>query len=172
MLHLNKQNKQKQIINKLKKNVMKTSTKSIENKEVKNSETFSPVPATPKKRTPAKKEDKPQGDLLKSLAALNISEKTVQKSSATRSIFKKDFNNKKDRTKCRNKFINSIQLYLIFISKDNKEGAEKELALAKEIAKTYYSAEDNFKNYSDYCTENMDEQKKGTIKLFVELLNK
>lgn len=108
--------------------------------------------------------------LLEQLSALNITDK-LKKSSDNRSVFKKEFSNKSDRTKCRTKFLNAISLYLLNVAHNKKELAEKELSKAKEIASMYYVAEDNFKNYSDYCTENMEQQKKDTIKLFIETIN-
>ena len=106
--------------------------------------------------------------ILDKINALNISEKITEKG-GKRSIFKKEFNNKSDRTKCRDKFINYVSLYLLQLKHNKKEDAEKYLNLAKEISNKYYIAESNFQNANDYCTENMQEDKKGIIKLFIEI---
>ena len=106
--------------------------------------------------------------ILDKINALNISDKITEKG-GKRSIFKKEFNNKSDRTKCRDKFINYVSLYLLQLKHNKKEDAEKYLNLAKEIASKYYVAESNFQNANDYCTENMQEEKKEIIKLFIEI---
>lgn len=106
-------------------------------------------------------------DLLNKLSAMNITDK-IKKSSETRSVFKKEFNNKSDRTKCRTKFLNAISLYLLNKAHNKIDLANAELSKAKDIAKQYYVAEDKFLVYSDYCTENLDADKKNAIKLFIE----
>lgn len=107
-------------------------------------------------------------DLLSKMNAIGLTEK-VKQASAQRSVFKKEFNNKSDRTKCRTKFFNAIELCIIFLSKGNKEKAKEEYKKASEIAKMYYSAEDKFNVYSDYCTEN--NEKKESVKLFIETIS-
>src|SRR2546429_515973 len=59
---------------------------------------------------------------LDKLSALGITEKIKEKAS-NKSIFKKEFCNKADRSKCRDKFLNAIQLFLLFSAKQNKEKA-------------------------------------------------
>lgn len=108
-------------------------------------------------------------DLLKSLGALGIS--NAIKSSGGKSIFKKEFNNKQDRTKCRNAFQSTLARMLMFTAHNKKDLADKELISLKEIANKYYIAGDSFKNVSDYCTDNMQADKKGLIKLFIDTLN-
>lgn len=103
--------------------------------------------------------------LLSALNAIGITDKL--KSKGAKSIFKKDFNNKSDRTKCRNSFQNCIGLYLLNVAHNKKELSDKYLKDIKDIANKYYIAEISFANVSDYCTDNMDESKKELIKLFI-----
>jgi hypothetical protein len=105
-------------------------------------------------------------ETLDTLLALNISETTV-KNADRKTIFKKEFNNKKDRTKCRTKFLNAVERFLLFTMHKKQEQALECLADAKSVAKHYYNAEDSFKNYLDYCSENMDEAKKNVLKAFI-----
>lgn len=107
-------------------------------------------------------------DLLNKLSAMNITDK-LKKTSESRSVFKKEFNNKSDRTKCRTKFIGAISMYLLHIAHNKIDLAKKELDVAIELANKYYVAESAFKNYTDYCTENMEQNKKDAIKLFCEM---
>lgn len=109
-------------------------------------------------------------DLLDALSAIGITEKT-KKASNTRSVFKSEFNNKSDRTKCRTKFLSAIEQYLLHFAHNKAELAKKELNNAIEIANKYYSAESAFSDYSQYCTENMEDKKKNTIKLFIQTYN-
>ena len=116
------------------------------------------------------KEVETTNELLNQLNAIGITDQL--KSKGAKSIFKKDFNNKADRTKCRNAFQNSISLYLLHLAKDKKDLADAELIKIKGIAEKYYLAEISFKNVSDYATDNMDANKKGLIELFINQYNK
>lgn len=109
-------------------------------------------------------------EMLDALSALGITEKT-KKASNTRSVFKAEYNNKSDRTKCRTKFLSAIELYLLHTAQNKKDLAEKELKNAVEIANKYYSAESAFANYSQYCTENIEDKKKNVIKFFIQTYN-
>jgi hypothetical protein len=104
---------------------------------------------------------------LAKLTAIGITENAKQNGSK-KSIFHPAFNNKADRTKCRNLMQNAIALFLLHDAKGKSELATEQLARITECAKKYYVASDAFSNYADYCTENMDENKKGAIKLFIE----
>lgn len=104
-------------------------------------------------------------DLLSALNAIGITDKLKAKSG--KSIFKSEFNNKSDRTKCRNAFQNSISLYLLHLAKDKKDLAQAEFVKIKSIADKYYIAESSFKNKADYCTDNMEDNKKELIALFI-----
>lgn len=105
---------------------------------------------------------------INDLLALNISE-NVKKSADRKTIFHKDYNNKADRTKCRTKFIKAVSLYILHLQHNKVEKANECLAEIKEIANKYYVAGDSFKNYLDYCSENMDDNKKEIIKSFVKV---
>lgn len=110
-----------------------------------------------------------QHDMLKALSALGV--KTEILSSGGKSIFKKEFNNKTDRTKCRNAFQSSLQRYLVHTAHNKKDLADKELLVLKGIADKYYLAESAFKNVSDYCTDNMQADKRSLIKMFIDIQN-
>lgn len=110
-------------------------------------------------------------ELLNKLTALSITENLKEKS-AKKSIFKKEFNNKQDRTKCRSMFLNAVQLFLLNTAHNKTELAKEQLNKIVECAKKYYLAEDKFLSASDYYTENLGEDKKGAIKLFIELMQK
>lgn len=109
-------------------------------------------------------------EMLQKLNAIGITESLKEKNSG-KSIFKTEFNNKKDRTQCRTKFINAVGLYLLFTAKGNKDLADKNLIIASEIAEKYYIAETEFKNVSDYASANMEENKREQIKMFIDLLS-
>lgn len=108
-------------------------------------------------------------DLLKNLSALGIADKVIAQGG--KSIFKKDFNNKADRTKCRNAFQSALARMLVHTAHNKKDLADKELINIKAIADKYYLAESTFKNVGDYCTDNMQADKKGLIKLFIDIVN-
>lgn len=120
----------------------------------------------PKQDAPAQDAPKMSKDTLDMLNAINVS-KDIVKSAERKTIFKKEFNNKKDRTKCRTKFINAVELFILQLQKDKMEQALEYLEIVKSTAKHYYNAEDSFNNYLDYCSENMDENKKNVIKAFI-----
>lgn len=126
--------------------------------------------AEKKAKAPAKKKEvaPKANDLLSKMNAIGLTEK-VKQASAQRSVFKKEFNNKSDRTKCRTKFFNALELTIIFLAKGNKDLAKAEYNKAKDLADKYYVAESAFKVYSDYCTEN--NEKKESVKLFIETIN-
>ena len=105
--------------------------------------------------------------MLDALNAIGITDKL--KSLGGKSIFKKEFNNKTDRTKCRNQFQNSISIYLLHVAHNKADLAKVEHAKIVAIADKYYIAESAFKNKSDYCTDNMDENKKELINMFIAL---
>lgn len=104
--------------------------------------------------------------LLSKLNAIGITD--ALKANGAKSIFKKEFSNKAERTKCRTKFLNSISIYLLHIAHDKKELADKELINIRAIANTYYLANDTFANVDDYATNNMEENKRSLIKMFIE----
>lgn len=108
-------------------------------------------------------------ELLQKLNAIGITENLKEKNSG-KSIFKTEFNNKKDRTQCRTKFINAVGLYLLFTAKGNKDLADKNLIIASEIAEKYYVAETKFENVADYASANMEENKREQIKMFIDLI--
>lgn len=104
-------------------------------------------------------------DLLNALNALGISD-TI-KENGSKSIFKKEFNNKADRTKCRNSFQNAIALYLLHLAKNKLDLANDKLNEVKSIASKYYIAECAFKDKAQYCTDNMEDKKKELIAIFI-----
>ena len=108
-------------------------------------------------------------EMLNKLSAIAITEKLNEKNSV-RSIFKKEFNNKKDRTACRTKLHNAIAMYLLHVAHNKVELAAEKLTLAKDIAKKYYVAEDKFTSVADYANANMEENKKEALKLFIETI--
>lgn len=124
------------------------------------------VPAKKLNKAEQKLKDANDALLLK-LNAIGITDKLSAKGG--KSIFKKEFNNKTDRTKCRNSFQNAIALYLMQSAKGKKDVASNHLKDAIAIADKYYIAGATFKNASDYCTDNMQSDKKELIKLFVEM---
>lgn len=123
-----------------------------------------------KAKAPAKKKENApkENKALSVMNAIGLTEK-VKQASAQRSVFKKEFNNKSDRTKCRTKFFNALEQTIIFLAHDKKDLAKEQFLKAKEVANKYYVAESSFKVYSDYCTEN--NEKKGSVKAFIELIN-
>ena len=108
------------------------------------------------------KADKQQ--LIDKINALQISEKV----SANRSIFKKEFNNKNDRTRCRTQFQNAISLFLLNVSKGKNEIADEYLIKAKAIASKYYVAEDKFANATDYYVNGRDARTVELISTFID----
>lgn len=156
---------------------MENLSTTIENAE--NVKNVNVAPA--KKRSPrAKKENAPKEEkkeenvnalskeTLDAMLALNISE-SIKKNADRKSIFKKEFNNKADRTKCRTKFLNAISLFLLHTSHAKADLAIESLQKAREIANIYYVAGSTFTNYLDYCSENMDDNKKNLIKMFCKV---
>lgn len=110
-------------------------------------------------------------DLLNQLTAVGITENVKLKNSKNQ-IFKKDINDKSKRQKVRTMLLNSISLYLLHTAHNKVDLAKESLDKIIDVCKASYLAEDSFKAYNDYCTENMDENKKGAIKLFIEVYNK
>lgn len=108
-------------------------------------------------------------DLLSALSAIGITDSLKEKGG--KSIFKKEFNNKTDRTSCRNKFQNALSVYLLHVAHNKQSLADEKLIEIKSIADKYYIAGASFKNKSDYCTDNMQADKKELISLFIGLQN-
>jgi hypothetical protein len=108
--------------------------------------------------------------MLSDLNAIGITE-TLKTKNEGKSIFKKEFSDKTNRTKCRTKFLNAVQLYLLHVAHNNDVKAKEELSRIKEIAKIYYIAENKFADVADYSSANMDENKRSAIKMFIELQN-
>lgn len=106
--------------------------------------------------------------LLAKINSIGITENLKQKNSG-KSIFKKEFNNKSDRTTCRTKFINAVQMFLLHTARNKKELADAQLKSAKDVADKHYIAGASFKNLSDYASNNMDNNKRESIKMFIEL---
>lgn len=106
--------------------------------------------------------------LLAKINAIGITENLKEKNSG-KSIFKKEFNNKTDRTACRTKFINAVQMFLLQTAHNKLESAQAQMKIASDVADKYYLAGATFKNVSDYASNNMEENKKESIKLFLEL---
>lgn len=106
--------------------------------------------------------------MLSQINALGITDALKEKGTS-KSIFKKDFNNKTDRTSCRTKFLSAISLYLLNVAHNKKDLADKNLSLAKDIAKKYYLAEDKFADVADYASSNMDAQKRSAVAMFIDI---
>lgn len=109
-------------------------------------------------------------EMLQKLNAIGITE-TLKEKNAGKSIFKKEFNNKTDRTSCRTKFINAVQMYLLHCAHNKKELADAQLIIASNVATKYYVAENKFLSASDYYSSNMDENKRSAINMFIEMQN-
>jgi hypothetical protein len=105
-------------------------------------------------------------DLLSALNAIGITDKLKEKGG--KSIFKKEFNNKTDRTSCRNKFQNLISVYLLHIAHNKADLAGQKLIEINAIAQKYYVAEISFTNVEDYASTNMDENKRALVGLFIK----
>jgi len=107
-------------------------------------------------------------EMLAQLNKIGITD-AIKEKGTSKSIFKKEFNNKTDRTSCRTKFINGVQMYLIHLAHNKVELASAKLKEIKDVAKKYYLSEDKFADASDYCSSNMEENKREAIKLFISL---
>lgn len=111
-------------------------------------------------------------DKLAKLAALGITD-NIKESSNKKTIFKAEFNNKADRTKCRNIMFgekSAIGRFLLHDAKGKKEQAEIELNLIIATVKKYYVAEDKFSSAADYATNGMDENKRLYLAEFINVV--
>lgn len=150
---------------------MKKSTSTIAKAKVQNSKSLSLTNApmsTALVLIPKEEKKKLSAEMLDALTALNISE-DIKQNADRKSIFKKEFNNKADRTKCRNKFLNSVSLYLLHVQHNKEDKAIEQLALIKECANHYYIAGETFSKVEDYCSNTMDENKRNLIKMFINI---
>lgn len=123
-------------------------------------------------------------DILKNINALNISNQ-ISVSASKQSIFKKEFQTKNERTKCRNKLIREksimlddkkiityvglIPTYLSNLSENKLEDSEKNLSEIKEICNKYYVAESNFQNVNDYVSSGRDAEILKIFSTFIEV---
>ena len=107
---------------------------------------------------------------LNALTALGITE-SIKEKSAKKTVFKAEFNNKQDRSKCRSLLLNAVQLFLLHDAHNKADLALEQLNKIKEVCAKYYVAETTFKVYSDYCTENLDALKKEQLKAFINIFN-
>src|SRR6478735_6863851 len=79
------------------------------------------------KRTNAKKDKSAKTDIpvlsLDKLNAIGITDRLKDKSEKKK-IFKSEFNNKADRSKCRDKFFNYVSLFLLQLAHNKKDIAQ------------------------------------------------
>jgi hypothetical protein len=150
----------------LSKNDVPSNVKTLNTDKIEDAQIISMELAIIPKDAPSTDAPKLSNDTLDALNATMISN-DLKASADRKTIFKKEFNNKKDRTKCRLAFQNAIGLYLSHIKHDKLDLAKDELEKINSIANHYYVAGNSFKSYSDYASNTMDELKIQMIKTFI-----